>query len=304
LRNNSTASTSWPAARAVLEYATAAMTGWVLIVEPAHSCCLAFMTYSAGLSALPDLRGCSSINLREHGIEASEAAESGENSDFRHRLIGFIDEPFRALYSGCPCHRAGTGLEVPGEQAGKLAATHPKALGKFLDRRSISVESTLLDDKPYRALDGCTAADPRVGKRRGLGTAPQTRPKPRCFCGRSRRKKPDVGRPRGAHGADRSTIDAGSPDPGEKPAVIAGITRDARAIAFREVHQHHGALIPSRGRIPVAPPRDGVPSRRATLQRPRYPCAGESTSLRTRSGGSEWRGPKQSVLARQASNAP
>src|SRR5262244_94177 len=130
---------------------------------------------------------------------------------------------------------------MPGEQACKLAATHAKALGKFLDRRYLFVESALLDDKPYRALDGCTASNPRVGKRRGLGTAPQTRPKPRRSRSRSGRKKLDVGRPCRAHGADGSTINAGGPDPGEKSTVVAGITRNARAIAFRKVHRHHGA---------------------------------------------------------------
>src|SRR5215471_21688826 len=161
------------------------------------------MTYSAGPSAPPNLRRSSSINLRERRVKASEAAESCENSYFHHRLIGLIDEPFRALNAGRPCHCAGTRLEVPGEQASQLAAPHAKALGKFFDRRSLLVESALLDNKPYRALNGCTASDPRVGKRRGLGTAPQTRPKPRRFRSRGGRKKLDVGRLCRAHGADR-----------------------------------------------------------------------------------------------------
>jgi hypothetical protein len=69
-----------------------------------------FMTYSPRTSAPPDFRWGSSINLREHGVKASEAAKSGENSYFHHRLIGFIDEPFRALSAGRPCYRARTRL--------------------------------------------------------------------------------------------------------------------------------------------------------------------------------------------------
>ena len=65
---------------------------------------------SLGPSAPPNLRGSSSINLREHGVKASEAAESCENCYFHHRLIGFIDEPFRALNAGRPCYRARTRL--------------------------------------------------------------------------------------------------------------------------------------------------------------------------------------------------
>src|SRR5215475_14813269 len=129
---------------------------------------------------------------------------------------------------------------MPGEQACKLAATHTKALGKFLDRRSLVVESALLDDKPYRALDRCPASDPGAGKWRGLGTAPQTRPKPRHFGSRGGRKKLNVSRPCWANGADRSTINTGGPDSGEKPAVVAGITRDARALTFCNIQRHRG----------------------------------------------------------------
>ena len=173
-----------------------------------------------------------------------------------------------------------------GEQACKLAATHAQALGKFLDRRSLVVESALLDDKPYRALDRCPASDPGTGKWCGLGTAPQTRPKPRRFSSRSGRKKLDVGRPCRAHGADRSTINAGGPDPGEKSTVVAGITRNARAIAFRKVHRHHSHRTMLR-RLTRAPSGDGVPSRRATLQRPRYLQPRDSSSVGPRYGGSE-----------------
>jgi len=148
---------------------------------------------------------------------------------------------------------------VPGEQACKLATTHAKALGKFLDRRSLIVESALLDDKPYRALDGCTASDPRVGKRRGLGTAPQAWAEASRFGRRCGRKKLNVSRLCWANRADWSTIDTGGPDPGEKPAVIAGITRNARAIAFRKVHRHHGATVPCRGDSPER--RQGMESR-------------------------------------------
>jgi hypothetical protein len=82
---------------------------------------------------------------------------------------------------------------VPGEQACKLPATHAKAVGKFLDRRSLFVESALLDNKTYRALYGCTASDPRVGKRRGLGTAPQTWAEASRFgrrCGQPKSRRP------------------------------------------------------------------------------------------------------------------
>ena len=58
----------------------------------------------------PVAQGSSSINLREHGVKASEAAESCENSYFQHRLIGLIDEPFRALNARRPCYRARTRL--------------------------------------------------------------------------------------------------------------------------------------------------------------------------------------------------
>src|SRR3954451_18070292 len=101
------------------------------------------MTYSARPSASPNLRGSSSINLREHGVKASEAAESCENSYFHHRLIGFIDEPFRALTAGRPCYRARTRLEVPENQASQLAPPLVEPLGKFFDRRSLLVESAL-----------------------------------------------------------------------------------------------------------------------------------------------------------------
>ena len=69
-----------------------------------------FMTYSSRTSAPPDFRGGSSINLREHGVKASEAAESRENSYFHHRLISFIDEPFRPLDARRPRYRARTGF--------------------------------------------------------------------------------------------------------------------------------------------------------------------------------------------------
>src|SRR5262249_1040272 len=69
-----------------------------------------FMAYSARPSAPPDFRGGSSINLREPGIKAPEAAKTRENSYFRHRLIGLIDEPFRPLDARCARYRAGTGL--------------------------------------------------------------------------------------------------------------------------------------------------------------------------------------------------
>jgi hypothetical protein len=81
---------------------------------------------------------------------------------------------------------------VPGEQASQLAAPHAEALGKFFDRRSLFVESALLDNKPYRTLDGCAASDPGIGKWRGLGAAPQTRPKSRRFGRRGGRKKLNV----------------------------------------------------------------------------------------------------------------
>src|SRR6516164_2855875 len=153
------------------------------------------MTHSAGPSASPNLRGSSSIDLREHGVKASQAPESRENSDFHHRLIGFIDEPFRALNAGRPCYRARTRLQVPGEQASQLTPPHAEALGKFFDRRSLLVESALLDNKPHRALDGCAAPDPGIGKWRGLRAAPQTRPKSRRFSSRGGRKKLNVSRP-------------------------------------------------------------------------------------------------------------
>src|SRR5262249_42722818 len=123
---------------------------------------IGFMTDSAGPSAPPDLRRSSSINLREHGVKASEAAESCEDSYFHHRLIGLIDEPFRALNARRPCYRARSRLQVPGEGAIQLAAPHPEALGKSSDRRSLFVEGALLDNKPYRALDGCPATDPGI----------------------------------------------------------------------------------------------------------------------------------------------
>ena len=128
---------------------------------------------------------------------------------------------------------------MPGEQASQLAAPHAEALGKFFDRRSLLVESALLDDKPYRALDGCTASS-RFGRR----------------CGR---KKLNVSRPCWANGADRSTIDTRGPDSGEKSTVIAGITCKARAITFRKVHRHHGATVPCRGDSPER--RQGMESR-------------------------------------------
>ena len=208
------------------------------------------MTFTAGPSASPKLRGSSSVNLREHGVEASEAAESCENGYFHHRLIGFIDEPFRALNAGRPCDRARTRLQMPGEQASQLAAPHAKALGKFFDRRSLLVESALLDNEPYRALDGCAASDPGIGKWRGLGATPQTRPKSRRFSGRGGRKELNVGRLCRANGADRSTIDTGGPDPGEKPAVIAGITRDARTLTFWKIQRHRRRSYHAAGTLP------------------------------------------------------
>ena len=129
-------------------------------------------SHSLGPSAPPNLCGGSSINLREHGVKAPQAAETRKNSYFHHRLIGFIDEPFGALNAGRPCYRARTRLQVPGKQASQLAAPHAEALGKFFDRRSLLVESALLDNKPYRALDRCAASDPGIGKWRGLGAAP------------------------------------------------------------------------------------------------------------------------------------
>jgi hypothetical protein len=65
---------------------------------------------SLGPSAPPNLRGGSSINLREYGVKASETAKARENSYFHHRLIGLIDEPFRTLNAGRPCYRARTRL--------------------------------------------------------------------------------------------------------------------------------------------------------------------------------------------------
>jgi hypothetical protein len=129
---------------------------------------------------------------------------------------------------------------MPSEQAIKLAAAHAEPLGKFLDRRSLLVERAILDDKPYRAFDRCPASDPGTGKWRSLGTAPQTRPKSRHFSSRGGRKKLNVSRPCGANGADRSTIDTGGPDSGEKPAVVARITRDARALTFCNIQRHRG----------------------------------------------------------------
>src|SRR5262249_23658999 len=41
---------------------------------------------------------------------------------------------------------------------------------------------------------------------------------------------------------DGSAINAGGADPGEKPTVIAGITRDARTITFRKIQRHHHQL--------------------------------------------------------------
>ena len=206
------------------------------------------MTYPAGPSASPNRRGSSSINLREHGVKASEAAESCENSYFQHRLIGFVDEPFRALNAGRPCYRARARLQVPGEQASQLAAPHAEALGKFFDRRSLLVESTFLDNEPHRALDGCAASDPGIGKWCGLGTASQTRPKSRRFSSRGGRKELNVSRHCRANGADRSTIDSGGPDPGEKPAVIARITRDARTLTFCNIQRHRRRSYHATGR--------------------------------------------------------
>jgi hypothetical protein len=129
---------------------------------------------------------------------------------------------------------------VPSEQAIKLAAAHAEPLGKFLDRRSLLVERAILDDKPYRALDRCPASDPGTGKWRGLGPAPQTRPKPRYFSSRGGGKELNVRRPCGANGTDRSTINTCGPDSGEKPAIVVGITRDARALTFCNIHRHRG----------------------------------------------------------------
>src|SRR5262245_11373420 len=69
-----------------------------------------FMAYSARTAAPPDFGGGSSINLREHGVKAPEAAKTRENSYFHHRLVGLINEPFRALNPGRPFYRAGTGF--------------------------------------------------------------------------------------------------------------------------------------------------------------------------------------------------
>src|SRR5262249_54981085 len=118
-------------------------------------------------------------------------------------------------------------------------AAHAEPPGKYLDRRSLLVERAILDDQPYRALDRCPASDPGTGKWRGLGAAPQTRPKPRHFSSCGGRKELNVGRPCWAHGADRATIDSGGPDSGEKPAVVATITRDACALTFCNIQRHH-----------------------------------------------------------------
>ncbi len=148
------------------------------------------MMYSAGPSASPNLGGDSSINLREHSVEASEAAESCESSYFHHRLIGFIDEPFRTLNAGRPCYRARTRLQVSGEQAShRWRRPMPRRSANFFDRRSILVESALLDNEPYCALDGCAASDPGIGKWRSLGATPQTRPKSRRFSSGGGRKE-------------------------------------------------------------------------------------------------------------------
>ena len=98
-------------------------------------------------SAPPDLRGSSSINLREHGVKASEAAESCENSYFHHRLIGFIDEPFRAL-NAWPSVLFRADLPSGGGRtwAGRLTGASTEARGKCFDRRSLVVESALLDN--------------------------------------------------------------------------------------------------------------------------------------------------------------
>src|SRR4051794_15444507 len=107
------------------------------------------MTHSAGTSAPPNLRRGSSVDFCEHRVKASETAESGENSYFHHRLIGLIDESLGSLYARRPCYRTGTRLQVPSEQAIKLAAAYAEPLGKCLDRRSLLVERAVLDDKPY-----------------------------------------------------------------------------------------------------------------------------------------------------------
>ena len=130
-----------------------------------------------------------------------------------------------------------------------------------LDRRSLFVESALLDNKPCRTLDGCAASDPGIGKWRGLGAAPQTRPKSRRLRSRGGRKKLNVSRPCRANGADGSAINAGTADPGEKPTVIARITRDARArshsakssditINFRKTQRHHHQPYHATGTFP------------------------------------------------------
>src|SRR4051812_22433579 len=72
---------------------------------------------SARISARPDLRRGPSVNFCEHRVKASETAESCENSYFRHRLVGLIDEPLRSLNARRPCYRAGTSLQMPSEQA-------------------------------------------------------------------------------------------------------------------------------------------------------------------------------------------
>ena len=195
---------------------------------------------SACTLAPPDLRRGPTVNFCEYRVEASEAAESGENSYLHHRLVGLIDQPLGSLNARRHCYRAGTGLQVPSEEASKLAAAHAEAPGKRFDRRSLLVERAILDDEPYRALDRCTASNPGTGKGRGFGTAPQARPKPCYFGGRGGGEKLNVGRPCRANRADRSTIDTGGPDSGEKPPVVATIARDARALTFCSIQRHHG----------------------------------------------------------------
>jgi hypothetical protein len=189
---------------------------------------------------LPYVGGRPLVDLREHGVEASKAAETRPQRDFRHRHVGPVEQPFCPLNPRCLGDLRRRRAEMLGEQSGEMSCADTNSRGKRLDICAVAVERTLLDNQSSGTFRRDAATAPCWTERSCLRSAPEAGAESGYFGGSRTREEADIPRMCRSHRADWPAIDGSGSAPRKKPAVVRRIAAHPRLLAFRMVeHGEH-----------------------------------------------------------------
>lgn len=161
-------------------------------------------------------RRCGVEDRPDGVVELPQAAEAGRGGDIGHRQGGGFDENSGGL---CPLR--------PGQRRGSRAQFRPKSplqLTRAVAEPAGQARNTLavhhpVGDEPDRPTHPVGADVPLGRSRRGVRSAPLTRPEAGCLGGGRGRQEIDVLRPRCGRRATWAAVDAGTAHAGDEPAV-------------------------------------------------------------------------------------